>query len=555
MKTKELVVCLVVLLFGVSAVTAAKEIPGGILYGDGKDAIYQDFSTGEKVNLTPDFEPPVTGAVTISEDRTLLAFASNDKVFVKQLPNGTPFQIDIGNAKRLSFSPDGLFLSYEASQEVRVVPIRKVYYRNNWEIKPEEKTFSDSGFPVWKKEAPLLTKEVADRVLTRIQEKLLQEILKRGTVLGNRTLSVPQRIRIVGLLNQPFEVFVGTGGWQYKGGLLAKYNELYRRDTDEGVIDTDTARQKGISLTVPAYMWRIREIAIIEPTSEKQELIFLRRGEKTIYIEHLQERGRWENLHSKIKLRGDCQRLAVRPDGTVTYLSGTTVYSKSGEIIAEGIEGSSLQWVTNSSFLFRGDDGSLCFWENGKVKKILDDVPEEFCYTPASLSATSGTFTVPWEGEFYFGKLRFVWTYIYPNIRPHRTYFPKGKPPYDVPSPADKLKIWLELPPGIEYAIVDNDDVNKIIDPSGYTYLMSSKEIDFRSRRIDFPIIKTLVIKQGNEIIALRIVEAGFSPVQVSNYYHELGIRTEPKGRTFISFYILPSAHPQLTFEWRYWQE
>ena len=127
-------------VFGTIAEAQRPDIPGGIVYSNGKDAIYMDFATGKEFNLTSDdnrivFNPPFV----ISDNGKKLLWVQASRFCMKDLPVGPPQTVralimkptkdggasgiegiyeDIiwqGEVKNLSISPDGVRFAYDAS--------------------------------------------------------------------------------------------------------------------------------------------------------------------------------------------------------------------------------------------------------------------------------------------------------------------------------------------------------------------------------------------------------------------------------------------------------
>jgi len=78
-------------VFGVVAKAQKPDIPGGIVYSNGKDAIYLDFATGREFNLTSGdnkivFAPPFV----ISDDGKKLLWIQADRFCTKNLPLSPP---------------------------------------------------------------------------------------------------------------------------------------------------------------------------------------------------------------------------------------------------------------------------------------------------------------------------------------------------------------------------------------------------------------------------------------------------------------------------------
>ena len=135
MNAKTLSLFVLFVLF--SVVCVAVEIPGGIVYSDGKDAIYYDFKKGEKKNLTSDFSNTRIDkdSFAVSDNGQFLLWLQDGKFYVRELPAGTPRVIKVnrftyksssrddiiedvvwqnGAIKNLSLSPDGARFSFDA---------------------------------------------------------------------------------------------------------------------------------------------------------------------------------------------------------------------------------------------------------------------------------------------------------------------------------------------------------------------------------------------------------------------------------------------------------
>jgi len=95
--------CLFCLMFALSAtaVRAEYELTGGIVYSDGKSAIYYAFATESETNLTADLQKAVVKSpIAASADGEWLAWRQDSKFWVRQLPKGTPYAIQYDNEKQ-----------------------------------------------------------------------------------------------------------------------------------------------------------------------------------------------------------------------------------------------------------------------------------------------------------------------------------------------------------------------------------------------------------------------------------------------------------------------
>ena len=92
-------VALFILFLAFGFIAKAVEIPGGIVYSNGKDAIYYDFGTRENKNLTSDFsEAVVIGPFTVSDNGKVLIWLQDSKFYVRELPIGIPRAVQVNRA-------------------------------------------------------------------------------------------------------------------------------------------------------------------------------------------------------------------------------------------------------------------------------------------------------------------------------------------------------------------------------------------------------------------------------------------------------------------------
>jgi len=539
------------ILIGLSVSLAAEDWPGGIVFSNGQDAVYRSLSSGGTVHLTEDFDKPVGGPVTVSDDGMLVAWFSDGEIFLKQLPDGTPFPLRRASRVRtLAISPRCDSLAFETRRGVEVIPIRAVYSRNNWLLQGHERrSFDHCRFPVWRMKKPLLgdlshDDKKARRLLQIIEEhmeQLVEEIVQKTSVSEAGVIQLGGTfVRLRAAV--PLELRVDYGAKSYPKEFL-----LQNRDNLGKVLV-------------------IHSMSVVEPSAAQQELACFDAQAQAIYRYVLGSRGRWESARRKTQIQGEaCRGLVVKPDGTLTYLSGTSVYSESGEVIAGDIDGMCVQWVDDDTFIFRGKDGALYSWENGERKRLLDYVPEQFCYTPVPVSGSSGTFTTPWEGDFWLGNLWFRWHWPYrSSMRPNiswakyanfRVKGAKEEFEYAFVDPADaedRVRLSQEQYSAFTLRYVDPGKI--VYSPDTPKYI---KEHDKNTRRIvpldlKFPLDKVLVIRKGNEYLTMKVVNAGYPWVHVGKIYHESGGNKDGAGR-FVDIYYLPSDAPHLTLEWRRW--
>ena len=100
MKTLIIVCVAMFLVLGFSGLVMAEEIPGGIVYLEAGNAIYHDFTTGQKINLTADLNTVIEGPVAISEDGQSLVWFNKGDFWLRKLPDGKP------QLKKTSYIPN-----------------------------------------------------------------------------------------------------------------------------------------------------------------------------------------------------------------------------------------------------------------------------------------------------------------------------------------------------------------------------------------------------------------------------------------------------------------
>ena len=79
-----------------TASNSLSTIPGGIVYSDGKDAIFLDFATNQEINLTSYIKGiKIDGAFAVSESGQTLVWVQDSKIWSVDLPRGTPRPMDM----------------------------------------------------------------------------------------------------------------------------------------------------------------------------------------------------------------------------------------------------------------------------------------------------------------------------------------------------------------------------------------------------------------------------------------------------------------------------
>lgn len=141
MKTR-LIVSLFLALCGIlqnnATFATTDHLEPGVVYSDGKDAFFHELIGGEKVNLTSDSSDiRVNGLFAASENGRFLGWVQNEKLMMRELPNGRIFEVTVhptpipkagylqkkkldpnakytfaGGAKSMNLSPDGTVTAY-----------------------------------------------------------------------------------------------------------------------------------------------------------------------------------------------------------------------------------------------------------------------------------------------------------------------------------------------------------------------------------------------------------------------------------------------------------
>ena len=509
MKAKLGITCFLILLL--SSSVQAEEIPGGIVFSDGKDAIYQEFKTGKKTNLTLDFSRRVTGPVAVSEDVTMLVWLSSSRLFARYLPDGTPFRFhSTKKIENLSIAPENDYVAFEVGNGVKIIPIKRYLYRNNCSYQLHPKSYKDFYFPVWLKGKipPIIDfpEEAMPKIIEKIRTIGWKNIADNGVLI-----KVP-------------------GKGPKKRTQLIRVKQL---DRDHRMISALALRMDPQGEPKIALLYK-------DASTEKWGPIGIESRSRDL-------------SGSKIPLQKEffaknCQGFKGRPDGIITWLFDEKVYSEDGKVIAQGIRGSNFSWITNDSFIFRSRDRALYLWKQGKQKKLLNFVPKQFSYCFRSPAATSGKNVLRWNGDFYLGDFEFSHCTISRYGRTRIFKDDAGKLfchfLYRARSlPREKLVI----PGRTGYLLIPKTGLKDIPDPSQYQYTEH-----IARKRINLPMNQILLLRKGKKYLTIKLIEAGHGTVPCQKYYHKLGANTDEKG-SFIVLFFPRSLRPKLLYEWKYW--
>jgi len=387
MKTKELVVCLIVLLFGVSANAVAKKAPlGGIVYTDGRKIIYQDIQTGEQRNLIADL--PRNGRFTIKaatvcpNGRTLVFLDGANKLWGRVLPYGKVYPIELTEEVTKTGRPHfvqhllprgigNLTLSSHAS---------RIAYESTKRAKGLKEVRGDSKehlrrltvkLPIPQSERRKLLAYISTidtfRAVTAlgIRETGLH-VLHRGGKgdifhFGNPIL-YPRQFPYLDVETRDHRMptkDTPTGYASFSKGTERKtgYISPYIRDAGYRCEITVEEAQKcfGIKRNAhfPAWHPEKQWLAVIYQTEDGWGPIEIRNTDpltgvgfkphKNIHLikdDEMCKPSRW-NLDVSLP---DCEWLTWRPDGAISYLSEGNVYVIDTDQITKGIENSHMVW-------------------------------------------------------------------------------------------------------------------------------------------------------------------------------------------------------------------
>ena len=558
MKAKLGIVCSLVLVLSFSV--QAAEIPGGIVYSNGKNVVYYDLKTGQETNLVSDLNPGNLKLAAISADGKVLVWIKNRVFWAKLLPDGKPFLLPTKRLfPRRSRHPDVKNLSVSADKHFIVFQMRGMIQERKREVD-------------WVK---------------------LRKQAKRMTVPGKRYPTPMKPIKFFEITRSfaiPIKVYIrggsqevslrSYGGWQHN-----RDNAYFPVWSKNGETLALIFQKPGIWGPIEIYYdcspnflcTRGDGMRSRHPWETLSEYKKYRKEYKKNFEERIKNRIRRKKI--KLVLRS-CEGLAWRPYayGTteiITWLSGGKVYSENGEVIARGIRGSNLSWITNDSFIFRGTDGTLYFWKQRKIKKLMKFVPEQFSYcSRPSLAVDVVTAGKESKGkdrvrlvrgnEFHIGTIKTgVMMRTVESI-----YIKTGindLDPYG--SPQKQL----------EFAFPNEKDIKDIEDPSQYDY----KTIFLKMWRgglppcITVPLNQIVLLKDGNRYAAIKPVKlephkrkgkpvyqesslkkvtigAGGTPER-RKYLEELVKRTRQRERQERSRQKGPMEW--LVYEWKYWPD
>lgn len=460
-----LLISAMALIIGTSCPAFGQEISGGIVFSDGKEVFYYDLQTSQKASLLSDLvgkdkKPLSTLIASISENGKILVWLdSQGQLWARTTPKGKPFLTPTKqNSPRpeyslkdipikLSVIPKTLLASYDG---------RCVAYEIR--TKPNDYYFSSLG------------SNASDLL---VESTVLDP--DAGTVYvgeDNSSFGVSFAPFIFGHPGCKFNVPPYFPTWSKKGTNLAF---ICKKDGKWGPI-----------------------VIVHDDKSSKE----IRINKLTLELHCIEEKN--------ISLSA-CEGLAWRLDGTISYLSAGTLYSEDGKVIAKGIEGTGLTWISEDSFIFRGKGGNLYIWsqawDQGSLKKLSVSVPEVFSYcfqSPFDPDKKVARKVKNGEEKEAAGQGKFDSSgFVVGSIKMRCTYYR---------SEGEKVSVNVgRFDPEqdqLEYAFATESDITGIEDPSKYQYKKILVEMSGGRTFVSVPFNKILLVKLEDKYAAIKPLSA-----------------------------------------------
>jgi len=565
MKTKIEIACFLILLLALP--TQSAEIPGGIVFSSGRNVIYYDFETGQKTNLLPDLSPGSLKAAAISPDGKVLVWLTRGKFWAKALPDGKPFAlptkknadrslrrrgvIDVledipevvkGTVENLSVSTDKYFISYQIRGKVR-----------------EQKREIDHA-ALRRKMAETSRRYRRRRPTGRVRFSTPMKPAK----LFDRTVSfvipIKPEIRVERARRALSPEFFGKPGYSIAGSHVGRADACFPTWSKNGETVAFIFHDSG--------RWGpIVTFDVFKPDEARGRWIW--ESEQ----DYQERKAKHKRTYKEKRITlASCEGLAWRPDGTITVMSKGTLYSEDGRVITRGIKGNNLCWITNKSFIFRGIDKALYSWEEGKGKKLLDSVPEEFSYCCRSPLADENIAAANKEAEgenkakpgidFRIGAIK---TGLEKRNRESiylRIVVPELDP-WGIPQGQKQLK----------FALTDETRIEDIKDPTQYDYkTFQPKKNQGRNRAtcLAVSLNKIILLREGSRYAAIKPTELQQLIHKGKPVYLGSSIRITARGKAAaehakkirlaeaVERLRQRNLSPQwewIVYEWKYWPE
>lgn len=316
-----------------------------------------------------------------------------------------------------------------------------------------------------------------------------------------------------------------------------------------------------------AFIWKTKDGWGPIQVSMDSSLGFVDPRRPTIFV---------TNVSKPVSLKG-CEGLAFKPDGSVTYLSGGTLFSETGTVIAKGLNGTNPIWTSDDTLLYRGKDSGLYFWSvKSGATKLKDSIPESFTWCKFSPFDTEKIVTKvlsPGEGP------------ISGKTRSDGGISEDGIPMTDMTKAKAKIiaggieTLWFQTNnPNtlvvfvgnygdrgqLEFAFAAGSNAESVQDPTKYDYQKLFPEMQFilkekgtaggiQSDRIGVYVGQILMLKLGTSYAAVRptLLEPMWQSwdeiPEMLNGRFAKRLYTGQKNMRPIP------AYEYLTYEWKYW--
>jgi len=388
MKTTAKILVFVAVLFVLGFLVQAQEIPGGIVYSDGKDAIYREFKTGQTINLTADLKgSSIKGPLAASEDGLLLIWLQDGKFAMRRLPDGKsypatmkkivdergneikeghgtaiyvplpPIQKEIRN---LTLSPEGLRFGFEYTEKekawILVEPgkpgkLHRVYNTRTGRttLEPDETIYPKYRTQIDEFNAIAVLHSVAGST------RLVQGYNR----YGNAAFYPPTfPIRLTYDMLSPDEI-----ARRKRDRVVSEpgLSSITTPDLGSGLTVTVKEAHKKFSIKRDAHFltwqkassWQSGQqfLALIYKTDKGWGPIEIRDNKPIFYGNPITRNGRLYSFPIENQKPGvweipvslaSCDGLSWKPDGSLTYLSDGKVFLLDGYQIKQGIENSGI---------------------------------------------------------------------------------------------------------------------------------------------------------------------------------------------------------------------
>ncbi|GEM_PF-5615407 len=395
--------CLSFVAFTLQAQT--KEISGGVVFSTGSDIVYYDFVKKEKKSLIADEEKvAINGPFAVSENGQRLIFGLSDKIYSKKLPMGKAVALRFPNffsEKTGKFSPKRQGEELKVQGQLRSLSISPNGESFFCEI--EKMGMSSVKLPSG---LECIKKPDTYNAIWLVDFQGEDRIQFGMSKFGNLAIfpGVP-------CTEKPGTVVLRTSPPEYGNGITLTVPDAIQRFSIK--------RNAFFGVWSKAKSQKDQLFAVIYQTANGWGPIEIRDSTAHAFFKGKDDyAGKTAGICEIPVLLENCHGLAWKPDGSLTYLSGGKLFSLNGGqiargmqnsglarnpnrycyvpvpvnnilpinpvLLAEGVLGVKLQWTDENSFLVRGFDKGIYYWEAGVAKKITPNSPEEFSYVNLS---------------------------------------------------------------------------------------------------------------------------------------------------------------------------